>query len=200
MQPCYSTPRTPRLRAWGLPFAFGLLAMLANRGLGAAELHLPDFEALERRATDSVNISMGPFMLQTAARLMHDQNPDDTALGRILGGITCLEIHSFQFAEDFAYAESDLDAVRRQVAGPEWTPLVAVRDHRQHEKVDIRMRTDHARPSGLVLIASEPREFTILVITGKFRAEDVPQLERGLHLFGESSDRGPAQAVAAPPL
>jgi hypothetical protein len=41
---------------------------------------------------------------------------------------------------------------------------------------------ENDRASGFALIASEPREFTIINIVGSIRVEDLPRLEEHLRL------------------
>jgi hypothetical protein len=42
--------------------------------------------------------------------------------------------------------------------------------------------TEHDRTKGFALIATEPREFTIINIVGSIRLEDLPELEQRLQL------------------
>ena len=57
--------------------------------------------------------------------------------------------------------------------------------HREKsEDVDMYVLIENNVTKGFALIASEPREFTIINIVGSFRVEDLPKLESQLHFHG----------------
>jgi Domain of unknown function (DUF4252) len=145
-------------------------------------LKLPDFKGLAEKATDSVHISLGPWLLHTVGHFISDSNADDADTKRMLASIKSIEIHSFTFATDFAYSVADIDSVRRQLSAPGWSQLMQVRDSKKNENVDMYVMMDDNHAGGFALIASEPREFTIINIVGSFNPEDLPKLEKHLHL------------------
>jgi Domain of unknown function (DUF4252) len=152
---------------------------------GAAQdamLKLPDFNSLAGKATESVNISLNPWLLRIVAASMDDKDADSAATKKLLTAIKSIEIRNYQFATDFAYSTADIAAVRRQLAAPGWSQLAQVHDRKKGEDVDmyILLENDHTR--GFALIASEPREFTIINIVGSISIEDLPRLENYLHV------------------
>ena len=59
--------------------------------------------------------------------------------------------------------------------------------HREKsEDVDMYVLIENNVTKGFALIASEPREFTIINIVGSIKVEDLPKLESHLHLHGVS--------------
>jgi hypothetical protein len=154
-------------------------------GLGAAQnarLDLPDFRPLAAKATESVNISLNPWMLRIAAALVDEGDADSAAVKRLLSGIKSVEVRSFHFATDFAYSAADIDAVRRQLAAPGWSQLMQVHNRNSNEDVDMYILIENERTRGFALIASKPREFTIINIAGSISIEDLPKLQNQLHL------------------
>jgi len=147
-----------------------------------SKLKLPDFRSLAGKATESVNISLNPWLLRIAAAAMDDKDADSAATKKLLSAIKSIEIRNFQFATDFAYSAADIDAVRRQLGAPGWNQLLKVHDRDKGEDVDIYILVDNDRTRGFALIASEPREFTIINIVGSISVEDLPRLENHLHL------------------
>jgi hypothetical protein len=148
----------------------------------SAKLRLPDFQPLADKATDSVNISVSPWLLHTVAALIDDKDADGAATREMFSRIHSIDIRSYEFATDFAYSRADIDAVRRQLTGPGWTQLMQVRDRKTNEDVDIYIAIENNRTTGFALIASEPRQFTIINIVGSISMEDVPKIEKYLHL------------------
>jgi len=76
----------------------------------------------------------------------------------------------------------DKDAVRRQLETPGWSQLVKVRNRNSHEDVDVYMYIENDHTRGLAIVASEPREFTIVNIVGSINLEDLPKLQKQFHL------------------
>jgi hypothetical protein len=160
------------------------LAALLLPTLGAAQnpaLRLPDFKSLARNSTDSVNISIGPWLLHRLSSLIDDHDADNAAAKRLLAGIDSIQIRTFELKSS-AEPTADIEAVRRQLEGPGWTQLMQTRDRKRGDGVEIYVMTENNRPKGLALIASEPREFTIINIVGSINLEDLPKLEQHLHL------------------
>jgi hypothetical protein len=148
----------------------------------AAQLDIPDFHGLSAKATDAVNITLNPWMLQIASALIDDKDPDAAATKKMLSGIKSIEVRRYQFATDFAYSRADIDAIRRQLAAPGWNSLMQVHDRDSQEDVDMYLLTDGKQAQGFALVASEPREFTIIHIVGSIAVEDLPRLQSQLHL------------------
>ena len=146
-----------------------------------AKLKLPDFSSLAGKATESVNVSLNPWLLRIVAASMDDKDADSAATKKLLSGIKSIEIRNYQFATDFAYSAADIDAVRRQLAAPGWSQLMQVHDRNKGEDVDMYVLIENDRTRGFALIASQPREFTIINIVGSIRVEDLATLENHLH-------------------
>jgi hypothetical protein len=70
-----------------------------------------------------------------------------------------------------------LRAIRRQLTAPGWVRLVQTHGHREHADVDIFVRMANGKIAGLALIASEPREFTIVNIVGAIDLDKLHKLE-----------------------
>ena len=149
---------------------------------GDATLTLPSFKSLERVATDSVHIDLGPWLLHVAGSFLDDKDSDDLATKKLLTGIKSIQVRSYEFAADFAYPSAEIDAIRQQLSAPGWTPLVQVHDGKKNENVDIYISMQDDRTQGFALIASEPRQFTVINIVGSIELKDLPTLEKHLHI------------------
>jgi hypothetical protein len=143
----------------------------------AALLKLPSFDSLTERATESVNITLDAQLLGMAARFLNSDNPEDAAVKEVVSGLKGIYVRSFTFEEDFVYPKSDIDALRKQLSGPGWQRLVEVRSRKEQANVDIYMSVFQGKANGLAIIASEPREFTIVNIVGAVDLEKLRQLE-----------------------
>jgi hypothetical protein len=164
-----------------------LLALAATAALalpmGAAsaqpELKIPDFAHLRGKATDSTDITLDGFLLRIAKKFAAADaadNAHDEAL-TLLQDIKSIRVRNFTFDSDDAYSTSDIDSVRRQLQSPGWSALVQVHKREPREDVDIYVCLDGEKVKGLAVIASEPREFTIVNIVGSIDIDKIAQLE-----------------------
>jgi hypothetical protein len=61
--------------------------------------------------------------------------------------------------------------VRKQLAGPGWSALVQAHKREPRENVDVYVCMEKDKVTGLAIIASQPREFTIVNIVGSIDIE-----------------------------
>lgn len=168
-----------------LALAALLLPMTVMPMISAAQsprLDLPDLQSLAHNASDTVNISLGPWLLHTAGALIDDKDPNALSAKQLLAGIDSIRVRSFEFSRDAAYSAADIEPVRRQLDGHGWTPLLQSHDRNTGEQVDVYVMMDNDRTKGFALISSEPRQLTIINITGSIDLASLPALERRLHL------------------
>jgi hypothetical protein len=115
--------------------------------------------------------------------LMSDGDPDSAQVKETLRGLKSVQIRSYQFDADYAYPQADIDRLRAQLSAPQWSPLVQVRkrgerDGADKENVDIYVALEDKKVKGLVIIACEPRELTIVSIAGTIDLEQIAGLRR----------------------
>jgi hypothetical protein len=165
-----------------IALAFALLIPPALSAAQDGHLILPDFQSLQHQATESVNVTLDPWLLRSMSTFMDEKDADSAAMKKLLSGIRSVQVRSFEFATDFAYASADVDAVRKQLAAPGWTQMMGLHNRADHEDVDIYMMIENNRTNGFALIASEPRQLTIINIVGSISMDDLPALENHFHL------------------
>jgi hypothetical protein len=167
-----SEPRQHRLPLLCLLLASAPLAVAAPPG----QLQLPNFDSLTDKAIQSVNITLDPSLLSLAAGFLDSSKPEDAATKEVVSGLRGIYVRSYTFDKDFAYPTADVDKVRKQLAAPGWQQLVQTRSKGQ-DNVDIYISVDRGRANGLAIIASRPREFTIVNIVGSIDLQKLHQLE-----------------------
>jgi hypothetical protein len=138
------------------------------------ELKIPDFSHLRDKAVDSVDITVDGILLNIAKKFAKES--DDEEL-QILSDIKSVRVRSFTFDSDDAYSRADIDTVRRQLTAPGWSQLVSAHKRRDQEDVDVYMCVENDRILGLAVVASEPREFTIVNIIGSIDIDKLAKLE-----------------------
>jgi len=151
-------------------------------GAADARLKLPSFAALERKAKESVDITIGAFPLRMVGRLMSGDDPESAALKRMVIGLQAIVVRSYTFDSDQAYSKADVDAVRTQLSNPLWNRLATVRNKKDNDDVDIFIAYEGDKIAGLAIIASGPREFSIVNIVGEVGIEQVAALQKQFNL------------------
>jgi hypothetical protein len=159
--------------------ALAALAALCVRAARAADaqLTLPDFASLEAKASETVNVTLDASLIGLAGRFLDPSKPEDAAVRKLINGLQGIYVRSYTFDSDFAYPKAEVDRVRSQLSAPGWRSVVQVHDVRKHNDVDIYMYVDRNRVNGLAIIASQPREFTIVNIVGSVDLEQLHELE-----------------------
>src|SRR5258708_19111228 len=156
------------------------LALLASTLVWAApnpRLALPEFSTLAQKATESVTITLDAALLAIAGRFLDGNDPQDAAAKEVLKGLQGIYVRSYTFDKDSAYQQTDIDAVRNQLSAPGWSRLVETRSRKSQSNVDIYIMVTNNQATGLALIASEPRQFTIVNIVGAIDLEKLHKLE-----------------------
>ncbi|HEX5458779.1 MAG TPA: DUF4252 domain-containing protein [Steroidobacteraceae bacterium] len=163
-------------------------ALLALPALAAAadpgRLQLPDFSALSKKATQSVDISLGPSLLQLASGVISDDGNGDTnaaAVNDLIKGLKGIYVRSYTFDRPGEYSKADVKALQSQLLAPGWISVISTHDLKQGNDVNIYLRRDGDHTDGVAIIAAQPRQLTIVNIVG---AIDLARLARLQGQFG----------------
>ena len=143
------------------------------------ELNMPNFSHLRQKATDSTDITIDGFLMRIARKFAAQhagEEAHDEALS-LLQGVKSVRVRNFTFDSDDAYSQKDIDGVRKQLQGPGWSALATVHKREPREDVDVYICLENDKVMGLAVIASEPREFTIVNIVGSIDIDKIGQLE-----------------------
>jgi Domain of unknown function (DUF4252) len=162
-------------------YAFPILAALLLPSLAWAapnpKLLMPEFAGLAQKAAESVTITLDPAMLGMAARFLDANDPHDAATQEVIKGLRGIYVRSYTFDKDSDYQQADIEAVRTQLAAPGWNRLVQTHSRKTGANVDIYIMIDNNRAVGLAVIATEPRQFTIVNIVGAIDLDKLHKLE-----------------------
>lgn len=170
-------PRKSLARDW---IACAALA-LALTAPGAAwaqagRIRFPNLSGLASKATNSVDISLDPSLIGLASR-QAGTGANAAAVQAAVSGVKGIYVRSFQFAADHAYPSSDVEQVLRQLEVGGWTKLVSVHNAVPRKDVDVCLLKRGDRVEGLVIVAAEPRQLTIVNIVGSISLAQLSQLQ-----------------------
>ncbi|HTS28304.1 MAG TPA: DUF4252 domain-containing protein [Bryobacteraceae bacterium] len=148
---------------------------------GAQEIKLPpSVERLADKAEESVSVTLDSNMLRLLARF-DDGSDADTR--KMLSGVQSIFVRSFQFAFDGEYQAADVAAVRTQFQAAPWARIVGVRSKGIDGDVDVFFKDGgNGKLGGIVIISAEPRELTIVSITGSIEPRQLADLGGHFHI------------------
>lgn len=141
------------------------------------QLLLPEFAALADKASEVVNVTLDQRLLSMGCRFLNVDDPEQAEFRKVCTGLRGIFVRHFTFDKDFAYPKADIDSVRRQLNGPGWSQMVNVRSNKANTNVDVYVLIDGEKAQGLSIIASQPREFTIVNVVGSIDLEQLHDLK-----------------------
>jgi hypothetical protein len=154
---------------------FPLLAMAQD-----GRLRLPDLGHLQAHATQSVNVTLGPFALQFASWFMDDADPEVARVKKTFSELKSVTVRSFKLDTDLAAHDPGIEDLRRQLSMAGWLPLVQVHDRDRNEDVGVYVAHDERIIHGLAVLAVKPREVTLVHLSGSIEMERLAELRQAL--------------------
>lgn len=171
--------------------ALAALAALAALGLAAPgraagpRLDIPDFSHLSAQAVETVDVNLDGFLMSLAKKIAAGGEARDDALS-VLRDIESVRVRSYDFNADDVYSKADVEAVRKQLLAPGWSPLAQVRRREDRSKVDVYLNSDGGKVLGMAVVVMEPRSFTIVNIVGNIDLDRLARLEGQFGIPGVS--------------
>ena len=162
-----------------------ILAAVVLAPLCAQELRLPpNLDALGAKAEESVDVTLDGPMLRFATKWLPD-NGEEGKAKKAMAGLEGIYVRSYKFAAEGEYAKSDVETFRNQFRAPEWSRLVGARSKRSGGNADIFVKVEPSGTiAGIVVIAAEPRELTVVNVIGRLEPTQLTDLGGQFHIPG----------------
>jgi hypothetical protein len=155
-------------------------ALIVPAPLFSQTFTLPDrIERLSARAKGTVNVTLDGALLQLAGQFLDSSDSDERVAKEIISKLRGIHVRNFAFAREGEYTDADLNEVRAQLKSPAWTRVIDSRDENDH--MQIFLRAENSTLGGVVILAAEPLQLSIVSIDG---AIDLKQLSRLSGKFG----------------
>jgi hypothetical protein len=148
----------------------------------AQEIKLPaSLDRLASKAEETVDITLDKNLLRFAGGFLSGRG-DEARARSFLSGLESITVKSFEFAREGEYNAADLDAVRAQLTAPAWSKIVGVKSvHGENVDIYIKMGAN-GQAGGVVVLAAEPRELTIVVLVGTIDPAKLADLGGQFHI------------------
>jgi len=166
-----------------MKIGMAVLAAAALAPIWAQEMRLPaNMDALSAKAEEAVDVTLDGSMLRLAAKWLPDTEEDAKAK-KLIAGLEGIYVRSYQFAAEGEYTKADVDAFRDQFRAPGWSHLVGARSKRHGDDADVYIKVDASgNIGGIVVIAAEPRELTVVNVVGKLDPAQITDLGGRFHI------------------
>lgn len=138
-----------------------------------------DWDKLAANAKERVEVNLDGALLQAIGGFLSDNDHDAAQAKRILSKLKGVYVHSYQYASDQHYSDSDIDAIREQLHRANWNRIVQSikKDQGENDEVYLNLDTTSGSTPGLVILSAEPREFTVVHIAGRIDPQDLDILD-----------------------
>jgi hypothetical protein len=163
--------------AMKLPLA--LLLMIAALVVVNAQdprIQMANLDHLAAKASQTVDVSIDQRMIQIAAKLLSNTDPDEAQAKKLVNGLKGIFVKSFEFDTDGQYSTADLESIRSQLRGPLWSRLVNVTS-RKEGTVEVYIMLNGDQVGGLAVLSAHLRELTVVNIIGPVDLDKLVKLE-----------------------
>jgi hypothetical protein len=141
-----------------------------------------DLGRLEAKASNTVDLSLDGSTLQFAAKFLDGKDSNEARVKKLIAGLDGIYIKSFEFKSDGAWSAADLESVRSQLRAPAWSRIVGVKSAEEGETAEVYVRTENKKVEGVAILASGPRELTVVNIVGPVDLDSLADLAGHLGL------------------
>jgi hypothetical protein len=147
----------------------------------SGRLQLDSLERLAPKALETVNIDIDGFLIKFASGMLSDKDPDEKNVKEILAGLKGVYVKSYEFKTEGQYSEADIAPVREQLRAPLWKRLIDLKSRGvEIEDAEVYVATNGDRIEGMVIIAVEPKEVTVVNIVGSIDMDKIRKIEGSL--------------------
>jgi len=135
-----------------------------------------NLDHLAGKASDSVDLSLNNTMLQLAAKFLDSKDPDEAKVKAMVGGLEGIYIKNYEFEKEGQYSNADVEQIRTQLKTPEWQRIVGMHSSSDGETIDVWVRTENSKMSGIAIIATEPKSLLVANIVGSISLDSLAEL------------------------
>jgi hypothetical protein len=164
------------------PLKFALLVVFvtlvgaATASAQDARIQTSQLDALTARASETVDVNIDASLMQMTAKFLSGKDPDEAKVKDLVNGLKGIYVRSFEFETEGQYSASDLESIRSQLRNPAWAKIVNI-NSKKEGSVEVYLMHTAGQISGLTVLATDPKEFTIVNIVGPVDLEKLSDLE-----------------------
>ena len=169
-----------------------LAALAAAPFACAQELKLTVIDKLKPLASNVVDLNLSKDLLGLGAGFLGDSKGDAAKVKKLVEGLNNIVIRSFEFEKEGLYSDADVKQIISEMGTPGWKLVISVdeKHDKGHEISRIWTKASgEGELGGLRIMSAEPKELSVIEITGRVSLKDLGDLG-GLGIPGIASEHG----------
>jgi hypothetical protein len=140
-----------------------------------ARLQMSQLDSLARKASETTDLNVDERLIQLTIKWLGD-DPDDKEIKKIVSGLKGIYVRSFEFENPGEYSEVDVESIRSQVRNSNWSKVLDAKSKKEGS-IEVYIMTAGSQIGGLVVLANEPKEFTVVNVVGPVDLEKLTKLD-----------------------
>jgi len=163
------------------PMKVALLVLLTVAATGTARaqdgrIKTDQLDALAAKASETFDVNIDESLMQMAAKFLSGKEPDEAKVKALVNGLKGIYVRSFEFETEGQYSAADLDSIRMQFRNTAWSKIVNI-NNKKEGSVEVYLMHVAGQISGLAVLATDPKEITVVNIVGPVDLEKLSELE-----------------------
>lgn len=152
------------------------LSVSATARAQNARIELGQLEHLGAKANETVDVNIDERLMQVTGKFLSGKDPDELKIKQLVNGLKGIYVKSFEFERDGDYSQADIESIRSQLRNPGWSKVLNV-SSKKEGSIEVYLMTNASQIGGLVVVASDLKELTIVNIVGPVDLDKLSQLE-----------------------
>ena len=132
-------------------------------------------DALTAKASQTVDVNIDERLISITGKFL-GKDPDDQKVREIINGLKGIYVKSFEFEKEGEYTVGDLESIRSQLNNSAWNRIVNIQSKKEGS-VEVYLMSNASQISGLAVLASDPKEITVVNIIGNVDLDKLSALE-----------------------
>jgi hypothetical protein len=133
-----------------------------------------DWEKLAPKAKETVNVTLDGSMLKLASGFLSANDPDQSNAKELISGLNGIYVRSLKFDKPGEYSFAEIEKAVSTLKGTKWNKIVDVNG--KDEKSGVYIQSNGQKILGLIVVAAEPTELTVVNIDGAIDPARVREL------------------------
>ena len=153
-----------------------VLGITATGRAQSARIEMGQLDHLGAKASETVDVNIDERLMQITGKFLSGKDPDEVKIKELVNGLKGIYVKRFEFERDGDYSQADIESIRSQLRNPAWSRILNVRSKREGS-IEVYLMTSASRVGGLVVVATDLKELTVVNIVGPVDLEKLSQLE-----------------------
>jgi hypothetical protein len=153
-----------------------LLGIATSARAQGGKIELTQLDQLAAKASQSVDVNLDERLMRLTLPFLSSKDPDNAKIREVVTGLKGIYVRSFEFDQEGQYTAADIEGIRAQLRNPAWNRIVNV-NSKKEGSIEVYLMTVGVRIEGLAVLATDPKEVTVVNIIGPVDLEKLSQLE-----------------------